>query len=170
MQSANLYVNNILTEWSVIVVSVAVAVILILFILNIVALVKLGNVKKKYNAFMEGKDAKTLEDTILKRFSEIDELKIRQELQDKDIQLLKENILKTYQKIGLVKYDAFNEMGGQLSFSLAMLDKRNNGFLLNTVHNREGSYTYAKEIFDGKSAIDLSEEEKEALNKAINQK
>lgn len=170
MQSANLYVNNILTEWSVIVVSVAVAVILILFILNIVALVKLGNVKKKYNAFMEGKDAKTLEDTILKRFSEIDEMKIRQELQDKDIQLLKENILKTYQKIGLVKYDAFNEMGGQLSFSLAMLDKRNNGFLLNTVHNREGSYTYAKEIFDGKSAIDLSEEEKEALNKAINQK
>ena len=133
-------------------------------------MVKLGNVKKKYNAFMEGKDAKTLEDTILKRFSEIDELKIRQELQDKDIQLLKENILKTYQKIGLVKYDAFNEMGGQLSFSLAMLDKRNNGFLLNTVHNREGSYTYAKEIFDGKSAIDLSEEEKEALNKAINQK
>lgn len=170
MQSANLYVNNILAEWSVIAVTIAVAVVLILFILNIVALVKLGNVKKKYNAFMEGKDAKTLEDTILKRFSEIDELKISQELQDKDIQVLKDTILKTYQKIGLVKYDAFNEMGGQLSFSLAMLDKRNNGFLLNTVHNREGSYTYAKEIFDGKSAIDLSEEEKEALNKAINQK
>ena len=170
MQSANLYINNILAEWSVIAVTIAVAVVLILFILNIVALVKLGNVKKKYNAFMEGKDAKTLEDTILKRFSEIDELKISQELQDKDIQVLKDTILKTYQKIGLVKYDAFNEMGGQLSFSLAMLDKRNNGFLLNTVHNREGSYTYAKEIFDGKSAIDLSEEEKEALNKAINQK
>lgn len=170
MQSANLYVNNILAEWSVIALTIAVAVVLILFILNIVALVKLGNVKKKYNAFMEGKDAKTLEDTILKRFSEIDELKISQELQDEDIQVLKDTILKTYQKIGLVKYDAFNEMGGQLSFSLAMLDKRNNGFLLNTVHNREGSYTYAKEIFDGKSAIDLSEEEKEALNKAINQK
>lgn len=170
MQSANLYVKNIITEYAVIMAILAVGIILVLFIMNIVALVKLANVKKKYNAFMEGKDAKSLEDTILKRFREVDDLKGSQELQDKDIQVLKETILKTYQKFGLVKYDAFNEMGGQLSFSLAMLDKRNNGFLLNTVHNREGSYTYAKEIFDGKSEIDLSEEEKEALRKAINLK
>ena len=61
-------------------------------------------------------------------------------------------------------------MGGQLSFALAMLDRKNNGFLLNTVHNREGSYTYVKEILDGKSEINLSEEEEKALNKAINAK
>lgn len=167
MQSANMYMKDIFTDYTIIVVSVAAVLILVLLIMNIVSLVNLKNIKKKYNAFMEGKDAKTLEDSIITRFQEIDDLKLSSELQQKDIQVLKETILKTYQKFGLVKYDAFKEMGGQLSFSLAMLDKKNNGFLLNTVHNREGSYTYVKEILDGKSKIDLSEEEREALEKAV---
>lgn len=161
-------IMNFMRDYMLIIAAVGVAVILILFILNIVALVKIGKMKKKYNAFMEGKDAKSLEETILNRFKEVDDLKVNQELQNKDIQALKSTILKTYQKFGLVKYDAFNEMGGQLSFALAMLNKKNNGFLLNSVHNREGSYTYVKEILDGKSEINLSEEEAEALNKAIN--
>lgn len=164
------YIKDILGEYIVIIATAGVAIVLILFILNIISLVKISKLKKKYKSFMEGKDAKSLEETIITRFRQVDDLKVNQELQNKDIQALKANILKTYQKFGLVKYDAFNEMGGQLSFSLAMLDKKNNGFLLNTVHNREGSYTYVKEIFDGKSEINLSEEEGEALNKAINVK
>ncbi len=164
------YIKDILGEYIVIIAAAGVAIVLILFILNIISLVKISKLKKKYKSFMEGKDAKSLEETIITRFRQVDDLKVNQELQNKDIQALKANILKTYQKFGLVKYDAFNEMGGQLSFSLAMLDKKNNGFLLNTVHNREGSYTYVKEIFDGKSEINLSEEEGEALNKAINAK
>ena len=161
-------IMNFIRDYILIIGAVAAAVVLILFILNIIALVKIGKMKKKYNAFMEGKDAKSLEETVLNRFKEIDDLKVNQELQNKDIQVLKATILKTYQKFGLVKYDAFNEMGGQLSFALAMLDRKNNGFLLNTVHNREGSYTYVKEILDGKSEINLSEEEEKALNKAVN--
>ena len=164
------YIKDILAEYIVIVAAAGVAIVLILFIMNIISLAKISKLKKKYKSFMEGKDAESLEEIIITRFRQIDDLKINQELQNKDIQALKANILKTYQKFGLVKYDAFNEMGGQLSFSLAMLDKKNNGFLLNTVHNREGSYTYVKEIFDGKSEINLSEEEEEALNKAINVK
>lgn len=164
------YIKDILGEYIVIVAAAGVAIVLILFILNIISLVKISKLKKKYKSFMEGNGAKSLEETIITRFRQVDDLKVNQELQNKDIQALKANILKTYQKFGLVKYDAFNEMGGQLSFSLAMLDKKNNGFLLNTVHNREGSYTYVKEIFDGKSEINLSEEEGEALNKAINVK
>ena len=67
----------------------------------------------------------------------------------------------------LVKYDAFNEMGGKLSFSLAMLDVKNNGFIINAMHTREGCYTYIKEIIDGNSVIVLSGEEQEALNNAM---
>lgn len=164
------YIESILGEYIVAVAAAGVFVILVLFIMNIVSLVKINKMKKKYNSFMEGSDGTTLEETIISRFRQVDDLKVKQELQEKDISALKANILKTYQKFGLVKYDAFNEMGGQLSFSLAMLDKNNNGFLLNTVHNREGSYTYVKEIFDGKSDINLSEEEERALDKAINTK
>jgi hypothetical protein len=164
------YIKSLLGEYIVVVAAAGVAVVLVLFIMNIVSLVKINKMKKKYNSFMEGSDGKTLEDTIISRFRQVDDLRTNQELQGKDIDALKVNILKTYQKFGLVKYDAFNEMGGQLSFSLAMLDKNNNGFLLNTVHNREGSYTYVKEITDGKSEINLSEEEERALNKAVNVK
>lgn len=73
----------------------------------------------------------------------------------------------TFQKVGMVKYDAFNEMGGKLSFSLALLDQKNDGFIINAVHSREGCYTYIKEIIDGNSVLVLAEEEKEALNIAM---
>ena len=77
-----------------------------------------------------------------------------------------DNMKFTFQKVGLVKYDAFNEMGGKLSFSLAMLNESDNGFVLNAVHSREGCYTYIKEIIDGNSIITLAEEEQEALKMA----
>ena len=70
----------------------------------------------------------------------------------------------------MVKYDAFHEMGGKLSFSLAMLNKVNDGFILNAVHSREGCYTYIKEVIKGNSVILLSEEEKEALDEAMGTK
>lgn len=74
---------------------------------------------------------------------------------------------KSYQKLGIVKYDAFNEMGGKLSFAIAMLDNRDNGWIINAMHSREGCYTYVKEIVKGESYVELSEEEAEALDKAI---
>ena len=66
-----------------------------------------------------------------------------------------------------MKYDAFNEMGGKLSFAIAMLDGNNSGWIINAMHSREGCYTYIKEIIKGESYIELSEEEAEALDKAI---
>ena len=72
----------------------------------------------------------------------------------------------TFQKVGLVKYDAFQEMGGKLSFSLCLLNEKEDGFLINAMHSREGCYTYIKEIIAGNCVIILSEEEKEALDMA----
>ena len=71
------------------------------------------------------------------------------------------------QKCGIVKYDAFNEMGGKLSFALALLDSNNTGWIMNAMHSREGCYTYVKEILKGESYVELSEEEAEALDRAI---
>ena len=72
-----------------------------------------------------------------------------------------------YSKVAINKYDAFNEMGGKLSFALAMLDGNNSGWIVNAMHSREGCYTYIKEIIKGESYIELAEEEAEALDKAI---
>ena len=143
------------------------AVVLILFILIIVNIAQMRKLKKGYRAFMSGKSAKNLEDTLIKRLSQIDTLLVSSDENRKNIKTLFENMQHTYQKMGLIKYDAFSEMGGKLSFSLAMLDVRNNGFIINAMHTREGCYTYIKEIVDGNSIIVLSEEEQEALKRAM---
>ena len=142
-------------------------VVLILFILTIVNIVQMKKLKKNYRIFMSGKDAKTLEDTLIQRLDQVDSLLESNEENDSNIKVLSKNMQRTYQKMGLIKYDAFHEMGGKLSFSLAMLDMRNNGFIINAMHTREGCYTYIKEIIDGNSVIVLSEEEQEALKRAM---
>ncbi len=138
----------------------------ILFILTLVNMAKTSNIRKKYEAFMQGSDAKSLEDTLITRLSQVDDLMAANEANELSIKKLSDNMRFTFQKVGLVKYDAFNEMGGKLSFSLALLNESNNGFVLNAVHSREGCYTYVKEIIDGNSIITLAEGEQEALRVA----
>ncbi|NLK26850.1 MAG: DUF4446 family protein [Clostridiales bacterium] len=141
----------------------------ILFITMIVLLVKQSKLNRKYKKFMEGSDGKTLEDQILNRFNDIDILKSDVKLLHSELEKIQENLLITYQKMGIVKYDAFREMGGKLSFVLALLDNNNTGIILNSVHSsREGCYTYLKEIIKGESFLELSEDEKKALDLAIN--
>lgn len=154
-----------------IVIIVLMVFVLISIILACVMLSKLGKLKKKYKSFMEGTDGKTLEDSILKRFSEVDTLKAETKVMKADIKKVSETLLSAYQKCGIVKYDAFKEMGGKLSFSMCMLDDYNDGIILTSMHSsREGCYTYIKEIIKGESFVLLSEEEKQALHEAINKK
>lgn len=129
---------------------------------------KIKKLTNKYEKFMSGKDGKSLENVIAKRFSQVDDLIARDAKKEIIIKEIQENLMVVYQKVGIVKYDAFNEMGGKLSFALAMLDKENTGFVMNAMHSREGCYTYIKEIIKGESYIVLGEEEKEAVEKAIN--
>lgn len=140
---------------------------IVLFILVIVNMVQTSNMKKKYKKFMSGKNAKSLEETLVKKLNQIDSLVEANAANEKNIKNVVNNMKFTFQKVGLVKYDAFNEMGGKLSFSLALLNASNDGFVLNAVHSREGCYTYIKEIIDGNSIIVLAEEEQEALNMAM---
>lgn len=146
------------------------ALVIVLIIILIVNSVKMSKLKKNYRIFMEGKDAKSLEDTLIHRLDQIDALMESDKENKEAIQVVLDHLDATYQKVGLVKYDAFNEMGGKLSFSLALLNRKNDGFIINAMHSREGCYTYIKEIISGNSVILLSEEEKEALAEAVNYK
>lgn len=143
------------------------AVLLILLIMMIILLVKYSNIKKRYNKFMRGKNALSLEDDMNGVFEDMKIVKQNMERNRKDIRALYKNQEKAFQKIGIVKYNAFNQMGGNLSFSLALLDENNDGFILNSVHSTEGCYTYTKEIKNGASGISLGAEEQQALDKAM---
>lgn len=143
-----------------------VVVVLFMLILLIVNMVQISQLKKRYTIFMSGKDAKNLEDTLMQRLNQVDQLLKANEENEKNIKVILDSMKYDFRKIGLVKYDAFNEMGGKLSFSLALLNKGDDGFVLNAVHSREGCYTYIKEIIGGNAITILSEEEKEALEMA----
>lgn len=142
---------------------------IVLFILLISANMKYNRLKASYSSFMKGKDGKNLEDSIFERFDMLEELSEMARENRNNIRDIYQKIENNYQKIGIVKYDAFHEMGGNLSFALTMLDQNNNGWILNAMHSREGCYTYIKEIVKGESYIELAEEERESLEKAIYQ-
>ena len=87
---------------------------------------------------------------------------------DEHLAIIDENLLKTYQKVGVVKYDAFKEVGGTLSFVLTLLTKENDGFIMNSMHsNKEGCYIYIKEVKSGEVFVTLSEEERQSLEQAM---
>ena len=144
-----------------------IALLVIAIVLSIVAIAKSSSMKKKYNKMMEGSDGKSIEQIIKDYTADVKLLKSTYEDNTAAIKDIYEKLQYTFQKIGIVKYDAFHEMGGKLSFSLAMLNEKNDGFVMNAMHSREGCYTYIKEIVDGNSIIVLSDEEQKALDRAM---
>ncbi len=141
--------------------------IIFLFIVTINTRKKLKQLTRNYTDFMRGKDAESMEEAILRKFAEVDNLEEKDKQKQQKIEELYEKLKGVYQKMGIVKYDAFHEMGGKLSFSIAILDEENSGYVMNSMHSQEGCYTYIKEIIKGKSFITLGEEEKQALEQAI---
>ena len=146
-----------------IVAAVLAVIMLAVIILLIVQIKKVSGLKKRLDKFLVGKDGMSLEQDIIGLCEDNKFLKNSTDRNKKDIRNLYKQMETAYQKMGLVKYDAFNQMGGQLSFSLALLDENNNGFIINSVHSTEGCYSYTKEIKNGVSAITLGTEEAEAL-------
>ena len=128
----------------------------------------LSRLNKKYKIFMKGKDGQSLEKLFKRKFDMIEKLASNSEINREDIQKLEKLYNSSLHKYGIVKYDAFEDMGGKLSFVLALLDKENTGFLLNAIHSRENCFLYIKEIVNGESYIRLSEDEVEALKRAVN--
>lgn len=142
--------------------------ILISIIINIAQQIKLNKIKKRYEAFMTGKEGKDLEHLLVDRLNQMDQLNEKQINQNQMMEEINDMLKDTYSKLAIVKYDAFKEMGGKLSFAFALLNEKNDGLIFNSMHNREGCYTYIKEIVNGESYILLSDEEKEVLEQAKN--
>lgn len=147
---------------------IVMAVLLLVFmILSIVQICKVSKLKKRLDMFLLGQDGASLEQDIIQLFEDNQYLKNMTDRNKKDIRTLYKKAESSFQKMGLIKYDAFHQMGGQLSFCLALLNENNNGFIINSVHSTEGCYSYTKEIRNGECNIALGKEEAEALAIAI---
>ena len=143
---------------------------LILLIVVIVCIFKIKRLYRSYDYFMRGKDAETLEDIIIDHIHDIQELKSPDRANKDQIRINNKNMRASFQKFGMVKYNAFKGMGGNLSFAFALLDYTNTGFIMNSVHSREGCYLYLKAVDRGQTEILLGNEEKEALEQALGYK
>ena len=143
-----------------------VVIILLICVFNLS--LGLNRLNRKYTLFMKGKDGQSLERLFKRKFDLIEKLVRSTDDNGEEIEKIWKVMDKSLNKYGIVKYDAFEDMGGKLSFVLAMLDKNNTGFLLNAIHSRENCFLYIKEIVNGESYVVLSEEEVEALRQAVN--
>ena len=150
-------------------------IIILLLILSLFLLVKvvsnnirLSRLERKYKLFMKGSDAQSLEKVFVRKFNQIDRLYEAKEDHEHDNLFIIKHLEQMFSKYGVEKYDAFDDVGGKLSFALALLDKENSGLILNAVHSRYNCFLYLKEIVKGESYVMLSQEEVEALRKAVN--
>ena len=137
-------------------------IIIILLIIVIILIgsmisysLRLSRLERKYKMFMKGSDAQSLEKTFMRKFAQIDRLYEAKENHEQTIKSIVKNFRVIFSKYGVEKYDAFDDVGGKLSFALALLDKENTGLILNAVHSRDNCFLYLKE-------------EVEALRKAVN--
>ena len=140
---------------------------LALLIAFIVCVIKMNKLYRRYDLFMRGKDAETLEDTMIEILNQLKEMNTKDRATKDMMRVLSKQVKDSFQKFGFVKYNAFKGMGGNLSFVLAMLDNNNSGFILDAVHSREGCYMYLKEVEEGATETVLGSEEQEALEQAL---
>ena len=151
------------------VLSIFLLIVVIALLVCVVSLfLEVNRLNQKYRVFMKGRDGQSLEKSFRRKFAMIDKGLDAAAANEQEIEKLKEIMGNTLNKYAIVKYDAFEDMGGKLSFVLAMLDDKNTGFLLNAIHSRENCFLYIKEIVNGESYVILSQEEVQALKQAVN--
>ena len=158
--------NNLGFDPGSLIIIILVFMVFILLYLSSVS-IKMSRFMKRYRIFMRGKDGVSLERAFESNFIEVDRIGEQNKIQAQEIAHLREQMSRTPVKTGIVKYDAFPDVGGRMSFALAMLDMNNTGFVMNAIHSKEGCYTYIKEIVKGESYIVLGQEEKDALRQAV---
>ncbi|MBR0397830.1 MAG: DUF4446 family protein [Eubacterium sp.] len=154
--------NGIGTGFGTIFIILIIAVIVLLLLTGWLIL-RLNRLQYRMQVFMRGKDGKSLEQNIIDRLQEIDKMSGRVNMHHADLVAVRRQIGTTLTHYGIVKYDAFDDVGGKLSFVLAMLDDKNTGFVLDAIHSRDNCFVYLKEIVNGESYIMLSAEEIQAL-------
>ena len=152
-------------------------IIIILIALSIVSIVfatisygKYDDLKKRYEIFMTGRDAETLEEYFIDLQKDIDHLVEDNNKNKESIRKLNRITKRSFQKLGFYRYDAFEEKSGKRSFALAMLDFTNSGFVVTCQSLGDGTIIFIKDVEVGTTTTKLGPEEEKALQIALGQR
>lgn len=150
---------------------VAVALIAILMILLFVWVglisYNLGLIRRSQRILTRGMTDNTLQEILAQHFVRVDGLEDRIANSERNIDILHNNELEAIQRVGMVRYDAFSDMGGELSFALALLNDHGDGIVISTITGRADNRTYAKQVRGGRPSLQPSVEETEAIKQAM---
>lgn len=156
---------NIPLEWAVL-IGITYFIIFILLLMNISNKAKIKKLKSKYNKFMNGLSDVNLEVVLENCIDKLNGVIEKNKELEFNINDIKRNMYYCIQKVGVVRYNAFDDVGSDLSFSVALLDNNDDGVVISSLYARESSSTYAKPIVRGKSKYALSAEEIKAIDNA----
>jgi len=150
-----------------------VLLIFILFLLNIVEIVfivrqqwRVSKIEKKLHTFFQGSSASDLEGVFYQQIKRLLKLEKNFKSFSEKQRILEKMAGRSLQKIGVVRFNPFKEVGGNQSFVIALLDSKDNGFIISSLYTREGTRVYAKPVKNGLSKYSLSQEEEKAIEKA----
>ena len=141
----------------------------LLIIIDAVLLVLFFLMRRRINSFFKGRSGESLEEMVRKSASDIIILHSEFEKVSTEVKQQEKRLSSTIKKIGIVRFNPFNNTGSDQSFAIAMLDSSNSGIVISSLYLREGARIYAKPIKELKSTYPLSKEEEEAIQKAINE-
>jgi hypothetical protein len=149
---------------------ILIAIIIILLFMQIINRVEINRIEKRYKKLMKGSVGKNLEEMIFEYNNKVDEsLKTAKHIESLYVDV-DGRLRKCVQKVSVIRYRAFDDVGSDLSYSIAMLDDSNSGLVITGIYGRSESTSFTKPVENGISKYDLSEEEKLAIKNAINSK
>ena len=152
--------------WEILLI-VSILAVIVLFIMNVNNKKMIAKLTKRVDDLTSGGDGKSLEEELDQIIEDNRRLLDDSDRNSEDIRKIFERLKTVYQKMSIVKYDAYEQLGGEMSAVVVLLDENDNGVLLNNVYSPEGGYVYTREIEKGKCRHELGAEEEQALAEAL---
>lgn len=152
-------------EWIILIV-VNFFLILLLFFMNLANRSKIKKLKSKYYKFMNGLSGASMEDVLDNCIEKVNGVVEKSKELEYQLNAVERNMYYCVQKVGVIRYNAFDNVGSDLSFSIAMLNNNDDGLVISSLYSRDSSSTYAKPVAGGKSRYALSAEELQAIDNA----
>lgn len=166
MESINLFIQNNLN----LVLAILSAIIVVTLIWNVILSAQLSILGRKYKKFMRGTTGKNIESVILEHLENLQANDQKFDSIHKQLEVMQEQLDKCLQKHSIVRYNAFNDTGSDLSYSIAIMDNHDNGVALTGIYGRNEFIGYAKPVEGGASSYPLSVEEQMAISRCIKSK
>jgi len=142
--------------------------VVILFLVQMINRIEINRLEKRYRKMMKGSYGKTIEELLIDYTGKIEaSMKVVEDLESA-YNSLDNRVKNSLQKCGVIRFRAFDDVGSDLSYSIALLNEKNDGVILTGIYGRNECATFAKPIENGISKYDLSDEEKQAIKNAIN--